>query len=1039
MAIDVYTFIAYSASMWILQGILALMIILTHGTETSTASDLNYVTPNPNAQCPGWPCQTLEYYIQFNWFDNVSNTVFRFLPGEHILTLNTTVHAWNSVNLSLIGDDTFTSTSNNTFLEPSSKIVCKGAVSFDFRYITDLLIANLVFSSCGYLKSNPYTLYFADVTNLLISGIVVENGSGYGLLALNIIGNSEIIGSTFIHNHGHNGSWGGNAYFAWYYTDFIMMGSPTTAATYTINITSCRFLFGWEHWVNSTGFTSAGLTLSLYQSTYSMHVNVHNVMFNGNIGSAGNMALNLGEFSSHNVVRLNSVYFRNGTGRDAGGGLKISPDAVTRFHPPHCHPGTPNRVYISDADFRENSAAQNGGGMAIYMGIEAICTTIEVYISRVNFSMNYAGYLGGHMYLAWNTSIMNSRLSIKSSTFELGNAEISGGAVSVQFFSFDAGNTDVQGTLMKMPVLHLLDSAFTKNSATYGGAIAIELMPGCYCNAVHVLLTNVCFHNNSAIMYGGGIHIVFGKRSYTSVIHILNGTFLDNVVVMNVSDTSGGSISIQDAFSESQVRIENSIVKGGLAHQGGGLAIVEVLDYFCSKKNQYSSGGQNITEVLYIRNTSFMENHSYQSICKGNALYISQVFYTSYKVPTLDSESCSISTTTRQSRIEDCTFTDKLTGHCSFVWILQDDKFLQLHHFLFSNTLFNGSGVSLINVRRGITFFNCEFITAVIASGTTLLFDGNNTFRDNLSNTEGGALALCSDSVMYLRPHTHVRFKNNHAKHSGGAIYIQESCSLFSGELCFYQIDAHYNTNITDLDIEIEFNNNTAGFAGSALYGGDVDHCSLYGRTENHFDVLFRGQDNDQDPTAISSNPRGVCFCADNNIDCNMSRMGLAVHPGASFSIHVVLIGQRNGTVPGEVYATFQENSSATLDKLQNSQEVHNTCTLINYTIYSSQSIEIMALTFAQSLSGTIRQTVPLLSISLLPCPLGFDLTHPPGRCDCVDKLKNENITCDINTELLSRPSPVWIGYHHSNDPSSAGVIIHDNCPFDYCKGHNFI
>ena len=76
--------------------------------------------------------------------------------------------------------------------------------------------------------------------------------------------------------------------------------------------------------------------------------------------------------------------------------------------------------------------------------------------------------------------------------------------------------------------------------------------------------------------------------------------------------------------------------------------------------------------------------------------------------------------------------------------------------------------------------------------------------------------------------------------------------------------------------------------------------------------------------------------------------------------------------------------------------------------------------------------------MTLLNCPWGFTLRGSPTKCDCVDKLWKHHIyQCNITTQTINRPPPLWIGYYHSGNNSEhavEGVLVHDNCPFDYCK-----
>ena len=66
------------------------------------------------------------------------------------------------------------------------------------------------------------------------------------------------------------------------------------------------------------------------------------------------------------------------------------------------------------------------------------------------------------------------------------------------------------------------------------------------------------------------------------------------------------------------------------------------------------------------------------------------------------------------------------------------------------------------------TFIDCEFFestvdSALFAESTNVFFGGNITFRDNIA-TYGGGLTLLENSLMYLKPNTHIGFSPNHAR-----------------------------------------------------------------------------------------------------------------------------------------------------------------------------------------------------------------------------------------------------------------------------------
>jgi len=103
-----------------------------------------------------------------------------------------------------------------------------------------------------------------------------------------------------------------------------------------------------------------------------------------------------------------------------------------------------------------------------------------------------------------------------------------------------------------------------------------------------------------------------------------------------------------------------------------------------------------------------------------------------------------------------------------------------------------------------------------------MFIEGNITFRNNTA-AYGGGLKLVDNSIMYLRPNTHITFSHNHATYSGGAIFVKSDAFSGSGR-CFYLIDGMNTANPINFDpaklnIQIRFENNTANIAGSALYG----------------------------------------------------------------------------------------------------------------------------------------------------------------------------------------------------------------------------
>ena len=73
-------------------------------------------------------------------------------------------------------------------------------------------------------------------------------------------------------------------------------------------------------------------------------------------------------------------------------------------------------------------------------------------------------------------------------------------------------------------------------------------------------------------------------------------------------------------------------------------------------------------------------------------------------------------------------------------------------------------------------------------------------------------------------------------------------------------------------------------------------------------------------------------------------------------------------------------------------------------------------------------------------CPPGFDINL--DHCDCERRLlsliakgKENNVTCDVNTETISRHGNAWIRpIWDKNNSNYLGFIWHSDCPLGYCK-----
>ena len=170
---------------------------------------------------------------------------------------------------------------------------------------------------------------------------------------------------------------------------------------------------------------------------------------------------------------------------------------------------------------------------------------------------------------------------------------------------------------------------------------------------------------------------------------------------------------------------------------------------------------------------------------------------------------------------------------------------------------------------QDVTFLDCMFTenngTPIYAYDSRINLCGNVTFQQN-SAVNGGGFFLSGDSLMLLLHNTHVYILNNSALFNGGGIFIPGK-NIGASLVCFFQIDYHNLSSIgvevpdyfpggsktsvvisDALNITVTLEGNTARQAGSAIYGGKVDHCDVistsldlhYSNSSLLFDDIFQ-------------------------------------------------------------------------------------------------------------------------------------------------------------------------------------------------------
>ena len=652
--------------------LVALHIIATDAICTSNESSAlhcsHMVTPDiTNDTClnSSIPCCDISTYIKYSSF--TSNTTFCFLNGTHIIDLvdYSMLMIEEVSNISLIGfgglvqhslrdkvnEYSFTFYEDDqsiTFLQSPSIIQCKSSFAFIFNNVTNLVLQNLTIQNCGGIVTNiimpiqgndsfpiisSVAILMISVTNLIFENTSLQNSTGYGVVGINMLGYSQLVGSSFV---GNNQYVKNTQLTKYYYQDilcndgscatpsviyvtasddgivhypggnaiFIYNHLTNSSQIHNLKIESCLFTLGMDDSIPLKTFSAftilqpfyttmgTGLGILLFLgSSYSVPINITNTVSYRNQAWCG-ANFNFQEANENSIISLLNVTSTRGISPWNGGGSfyysvdhpALSYDNMSSITFNGCIFSSPCSPGISLVV--QNVRSLHVTECAIFGQLYGCCRNGIITIT--NSVLQTANCIGGIQMNAYNISISNCIFNGSGLISNYGTADVANSLFT---------NCQSSAVSLSYSSLQLRGNvSFTYNSApSNGGALYLYQS-----NVIFQAVANITFINNSALLRGGAIYI-----AEDSIGSNCSLTF----------DDPDGNLSVPGI----QIFIANSSagVAGNVLYGGN----IERCNFDCSKAPNYCdlNWQHSLIDIINAVTTYGLNNGNWSAMISSDA------------------------------------------------------------------------------------------------------------------------------------------------------------------------------------------------------------------------------------------------------------------------------------------------------------------------------------------------------------------------------------------------------------------------------------
>lgn len=626
---------------------------------------------------------------------------------------------------------------------------------------------------------------------------------------------------------------------------------------------------------------------------------------------------------------------------------------------------------------------------------------------------------------------------------------------NVQFTGLNVGQNRSRAIGFIQTTAEVVNCSFFCGYSNNGGAIWVEE------STVTFSGTNV-YTNNTADVSGGAIYSTNSVLAFQG-----SNTFLNNSAITLITNsvsgggaifTTGGSYTTMSGFSHFRGNgpvDPDAFLSGGALNLFNSTLIIRDRAIFERNSGTYAGAMQGYNSNIYLEgHMTFTDNRYAGCIslfisnftCDGEFNFTNnEIVVTEGFGSVLYAENSTLSLFGK-IRFEKNTALNGVGGA-----VFTFNSRMRFHgdiHFVGNYAAGDIGGAvcldrSSLECEGNITFSNntAEYRGGgVYAIDSVVTTTGNSSFVGNMA-VEGGGMGFEGSSELVLKSPVNMNFYRNQAETNGGAILVLDSSSIAQCQNisvqrrdCFFRVESDGSSS---MDVTLDFTGNTAMNAGSLLYGGSLQLCRVrvdgkQVKTDS-LQYLQNISSFEDSNSGISSDPLKVCFCNSSGADCVARQVKeLSIHRGELLTLSVITVGQEDMPVPSTLRGYIRNNDETT-ELVPQSHMINGTCTNVTFRLYTEDTSKVMIL-YPDGPCGNTDNTRRKVSISLYPCPPGFELVG--NRCECEERLLELNSTnmCNIDTLLVERPGNTWIKPLYDEDQSYIGFVLHPNCPFTYCK-----